>query len=78
MVSMQPDPHAEAVAARVRAVLGELNISGAELARRVGVTQSYMARRLLGRYPFTATDLMNIAEEIGVPATRFLPDEVAA
>lgn len=73
-----PDPDAAAVAARVRGVLGELNISGAELARRVGVTQSYMARRLLGRYPFTVTDLMNMADVLGVPVVRFLPTSARA
>lgn len=75
---MQPNPDAAAVAAKVRGVLGELNISGAELARRMDVTQTYIARRLRAKQPFDVTDLMSAARALEVPVTRFLPDESPA
>ena len=75
MVRMELD---QAVAERIREVLAEREVSGAELARRLGVTQSYMARRLLGKYPFAVPELVRVAGILDVPVTRFLPDEVAA
>ncbi len=76
---MQPNPEAAAVAARLRGVLGELNISGAELARRLDVPQSNIARRLLGKTPITVPELLRYAEVLEIPATRLLPaDQTAA
>lgn len=66
------------VTERVRAVLAEVGVSGAELARRMGVTQPYIARRLTGNVPWRVADLHSAAAVLGVPLTRFLPDEVAA
>ena len=74
---MELDPHTAAVAAQIRVVLDEADVSGAELARRMGVTQSYVARRLLGKTPFAVAELLRIAELLGVPATRLLPATAA-
>lgn len=69
---------AEAVAGRVRAELAVLRISGAELARRMEVSQAYVWRRLNGETPFDVADLDRIAALIGVPVDRFLTSERSA
>lgn len=77
---MQPEPNPDdvAVGARIRQVLEELGISGNELAKRLGWPQSNVSRRLLGKTPTTVPELREIAETIGVPATRLLPDQTPA
>ena len=63
---------------RVRRLLFERDISAAELARRLGKTQSFVARRLNGRTEWRASDLALIARDLGVPASTLMPDEVPA
>lgn len=57
---------------RVRAALAEHDVSAAALARRLGRSQSYLARRLRGRVPWRADDLASIARELGVNTTVLL------
>jgi predicted transcriptional regulator len=68
---MRLDTDAE-VTAKVRATIAELGISGVELSRRLGVTQSYMARRLSGDVPWRVGELDAVAQALGVPVTQFL------
>jgi predicted transcriptional regulator len=70
---MRLDTDAE-VTERVREALAELGVSGAELARRVGVKQPYMARRLGGDVQWRVAELHDVAKALGVPVTRFLPE----
>lgn len=84
---MQPtDPNAVAVARHVRQVLSEAGVSAAEVARRLGWTQAYMARRMICSaaqsvtprgVPFSAADLMAIAGVLNIPATRLVPERAA-
>ena len=60
------------VAARVRGVLGEQNMSGSELARRLNVSQRWLARRLAGQVGWHVALLQAVADELGVPIERFL------
>jgi len=75
---MQPDPNAVAVARRVRAAIDDAGISAAEIARRVGKTQSYIARRMSGEVAFSAPDLISISVAAGVALQALLPDVPAA
>lgn len=73
-----PKPEHVAVGAQIRSVLDELGISGNELAKRLGWPQSNVARRLLGKTPTTVPELQQIADTIGVPVSRLLPEQTAA
>lgn len=67
-----------AVAERVRAVLAEQKVSAAEVARRCGWLQPYIARRLKPEskqfVPFSATDLVSIAEALDVDPKHLMPE----
>jgi transcriptional regulator with XRE-family HTH domain len=70
----------EAVSRRVKQALAEQGVTGVELARRMSVTQSYVARRLAGRVPWTTADLVLVGRAIDVPVVELLPEacEVSA
>jgi len=55
------------VAAEVRALMARRRVSGAELARGIGVPQASLQRRLSGRYPFDVDVLAMIADYFDVP-----------
>lgn len=59
------------IAAEVRAELARQNISRRDLARRMGVSTDYAARRIAGRTPISADDLRTIAYLLEVPISRF-------
>lgn len=62
----------------VRAALAENGMSASEMARRIGVTQPYMARRLGGDVPWRINELTAVADALGVPLAKFLPASVSA
>ncbi len=62
----------EVFAAPIRAHLAVRNISGADLARRIGLTQPQVSRRLSGRLPFTSDDLNAIAAELGLTVVELI------
>ncbi len=47
-----------------------------ELARRLGVSQTTVWRRLSGEVDFTVIELVKIARVLGVPAWRLLPRDL--
>jgi transcriptional regulator with XRE-family HTH domain len=61
----------EAVAAEVRAQLARKRLSGVRAARALGWTQRYLSRRMTGEVPFTASDLVALANLLEVPITTF-------
>jgi len=70
-------PLREVVASELRAILARKRISAAELARRVGWSQSYMARRVDGRAAMDVDDLEAVAKALDVPVRALLPNEPA-
>lgn len=54
-------------------MMGRRRVTGAELARAIGVPQASLQRRLAGRYPFDVDLLEAIAGHFGVSATAFFP-----
>lgn len=68
----------EATADAVRAEAARQRISGVALAKRLGVSQAYMSRRLGGRQPFDIGELARVAEVLDVPLSRLLPDALDA
>ncbi|MFB9777314.1 helix-turn-helix domain-containing protein [Brevibacterium otitidis] len=69
------------IAANVRAELARRSISVADLARQVGMTEMSMHRRVTGKIDFRASELMEVAETVGVDGGIFFrrsPAELAA
>jgi transcriptional regulator with XRE-family HTH domain len=61
-----------AVADRIRAEMIDQGVSGRELARRVGVDQKWVQRRLTGEIEVRPSDLEKIADALVVPVSRLL------
>lgn len=61
------------VAEEVRVLLARRHMSAAELARQIGWSQTYMARRMLGVYAFNLDDLEAIAKSLDVGVADLLP-----
>lgn len=63
----------ERTAEEIRVLLARRRISAAELARRTGMKQSTLARRMTGEIAFDLDDLEAISEALGVPVTALMP-----
>lgn len=61
------------VAFRVRFELERQNCSQAHLARALGVPRDYLHRRVHGDVPFSAVEIANVAEVLGVDVSVFFP-----
>lgn len=57
---------------RLQIEMRRQDVSGVELARRVGMTQPSMSRRLRGRIPITLDEIEQFAEALEVPVERLL------
>lgn len=73
---MQSDssPSATVVADEIRGLMAKKHITQTQLADKIGVTQSAIARRLSGRVAFDVNELAAIAAALGVPVSRLLED----
>lgn len=63
----------EGTAEEIRVLLARRRISAAELARRAGMKQSTLARRMTGEIAFDLDDLEVIADVLGVTILDLLP-----
>lgn len=76
---MQPnDPERTAIATEVRAELARQQKTQREVGDILGLPQQSIARRLAGDISFRAEELTKLAAALGVPVTRFLPDQTTA
>ncbi|MFH5879799.1 helix-turn-helix domain-containing protein [Arthrobacter sp. NA-172] len=57
-------PFARATSAEVRATMARQRVSGAQLAFRAGVSQSYLSKRLRDDLPFTLNDIEAICKAL--------------
>lgn len=68
-----PGPFSRAVSEEIRSAMGRRQVSGAELARATGRSQSYLSKRLRAEAQFTANDIEDICrvlkEDLGVLLT---------
>jgi transcriptional regulator with XRE-family HTH domain len=62
-------------AEEIRALMGRRDINKTELARRLGVSDMWVGRRLRGKLPIDIDDLQRIAVVLGVVAGDLLPKE---
>ena len=63
-----------AVADEIRVALTRRRMSAAGLARALGVSQTYVWRRLDGQTAFDLDDLEKISDILGVPIVQLLPE----
>lgn len=68
----------EQAAEEIRVQLARKRISAAELARRTGMKQSTLARRMTGEIAFDLDDLELIANVLGVAVVDLLPRALRA
>ena len=68
-----------ATAAAVRAAIESAGLSEVEAARRAGISQSTLSRRLLGNPPgFTVAELSSLASLLGVDASSLIRQDAVA
>lgn len=63
----------ERVAEEIRAQMGRKRMSGARLAKQLGVSDMWVSYRLRGVQPIDLNDLERIADALGVPVIDLLP-----
>lgn len=63
----------EHVAEEIRAEMGRQRVSGAELARRLGVSDAWISHRLSRPYRLSVGDVEAIASLLDRPASTFFP-----
>ena len=74
----EPGPFAVAIAAEIRKAMALHMISGAQLARLTGRSQSYLSKRLRADSSFTANDVADICTVLGEDLERLLVAAVRA
>jgi transcriptional regulator with XRE-family HTH domain len=67
-----PEQLSRAVTAEVRRLLDERGMSGRDLARRTGIPQSSIAKKLADKHPFDVDDLQAVAGVLEVDVTDLL------
>jgi transcriptional regulator with XRE-family HTH domain len=75
---MQPDVVRSHLASEVRAEMARQSKTQRDLAAVIDVDQGSAGLRLRGERAFRAEELVLVAQWLGVPVARFIPDEVAA
>lgn len=60
------EPRTTAVARRLRGEIGQLNLSISEVARRTGMSQPALSRRMTGELPFDIAELDLICDVLGI------------
>ena len=63
------------VADEINAMLGRRRMAKSELARKLGVSHTWVTNRLAGTTPIDLNDLDRIARAIGVPVQSLLPND---
>lgn len=71
---MEPDDAVTSTVAALRAEIGRRGWSQVDLARRLGVSQSWVSRRMTGGVAFTVGELEQAAIALDVPLAALLPD----
>lgn len=67
-----------AIADRVRGIAAEKRYTQRRIAAVLGLSRSSVTERLNGRVSFSAAELYVLANEMGVPVTRFFPEVARA
>jgi transcriptional regulator with XRE-family HTH domain len=65
----------QSVAAKLRGCLAEKRLTKHDLAQRLGRTDFWIGRRANGQTAISVGELIEIADALGEPLTRFLPED---
>jgi len=72
-VTPKTRPLSARAAEEIRALMGRRDINKSELARRLGVSDMWVGRRLRGDLPLALDDLERIASALGVSVDDLIP-----
>ena len=72
-VAQQQASLSELVAEEIRSWMGRRRMTGARLARELGVSPAWVSYRLTGVQPIDLNDLAKIAQVLSVPVVALLP-----
>ena len=61
-----------ALVASIRAEIARADTSGVKVAAGIGMPHRTWVERMAGRVPFSAEEIVRIAEHLGVPTERLL------
>lgn len=67
-----PGAIAKATSAEIRAEMARLRVTGHELARAIGKSQNFLAKRLRDELPFTINEVDSIAIALGTTYERLM------
>lgn len=65
-------------ASAIRAEMARSNTTQHDVARRLGISQAAVSRRLRGEIPFDADELIALADMLGVTIASLFGEDVAA
>lgn len=74
----RPRRLSELVGKEIKVILLRCDMSGRQLAAKLGVSQTWLSSRLAGTTPIDVNDLDEIARALGVPVQALLPVEPGA
>lgn len=77
-VQRDVDPVRRQIGQNVKAELIRLGIGQERLAEILGVGQSQISRRIAGTIGFEAAELVQIANELNIPVSRFVDNPTPA
>jgi Uncharacterized conserved small protein len=66
------------IAAEVRAEIARQRLSQRQIAEILGMVQPAVQLRLAGTRPFRAEELVQLADALGVPVSKFVPESIVA
>jgi transcriptional regulator with XRE-family HTH domain len=66
-----PGPLAKAVSSQVKVLMAEHRITAQDLAKKAGLSRSYLGKRLRDESSFTVNDIDAICEALGVELEDF-------
>lgn len=66
------------IAANARSIVAHQQVRQAEIAEKLGLSQSQVSRRLAGVTKFTAEELQQLAQLLEVPVSRLYGEQVSA
>lgn len=62
------------IAAKVRGVAAERRLTQQGIADALQLSRTSVVERINGRVPFTAPEILTLAQKMSVPVTRFFPE----
>lgn len=71
-----PGPLARAISAQVRVLMAEQNLTAVALAKKSGLSRSYLGKRLRDEAALTSNDIEALIDALGVDIITFANDAV--